>query len=68
VASGKPCHGFNFKIMTKTCAAFKLAQIYCKQHEDMMRVNSYIKSLSEKEFKSFWFSIHKKNNNAELKT
>jgi hypothetical protein len=62
VAEGKPRHGLSFKIMTKTRAAFKLALRYCKQHEDMMRADSYAKSLSGKEFKSFWSSIHKTNN------
>jgi hypothetical protein len=62
VAEGKPRHGLSFKIVTKTRAAFKLALRYCKQHEDMMRANSYAKSLSGKEFKSFRSSIHKTNN------
>jgi hypothetical protein len=57
LAEGKPHHGFSFKIMTKMRAAFKLALRYCKQHEDMMRADSYTKSSSEKEFKSFWSSI-----------
>jgi hypothetical protein len=35
-AGGKPCYGFNFKLMNKTSAAFKLALICCKQHENMM--------------------------------
>jgi phenylalanyl-tRNA synthetase beta subunit len=45
VAEGKPRHGFSFKIMTKTRAAFKLALRYCKQHEDMKTADSYTSSL-----------------------
>ena len=62
MVAGKPRQGFSFVLMNKTRAAFKLALRYCKQHEDMMRADSYARSLSSKDFKSFWSGIHKNSN------
>ena len=45
--------------MNKTRAAFKLALRFCRQHEDVSMADSYARSLSDKDFKSFWSSIHK---------
>jgi len=59
VASGRPRHGLSFTLMNKTRATFKLALRYCRQHEDMLKANLYAKSLSDKEYRSFWSSIHK---------
>ena len=62
MALGKPRQGFGFSVMNKTRAAFKLALRYCRQHEDMLRADSYARNLSDKEFKLFWSSIHKSSN------
>ena len=62
MVAGKPRQGFSFVLMNKTRAAFKLALRNCKQHEDMMRADSYARSLSSKDFKSFWSGIHKNSN------
>ncbi len=62
IVAGKPRQGISFVLMNKTRAAFKLSLRYCKQHEDMMRADSYAKSLTSKDFKSFWSGIHKNSN------
>ena len=48
--------------MKRTRAQFKLALRYCKQHEDMLRADALANSLSGKDNRKFWNTVHKSNN------
>lgn len=62
VAAGKIRQGPEFMRMKLTRAQFKLAVRFCKQHEDRLRADAYAKSLMEKDYSKFWYSIRKSNN------
>jgi len=49
--------------MKRSRAQFKLALRYCRQHESSMRADSYAQSLMDKDYRKFWDSIRKYNNN-----
>ena len=67
VSVGKPRHGHEVIYMRKTRAAFKLAQRYCRQHEDQLRANACANSLESKDSRKFWNSIYKVINNKGTK-
>jgi len=62
VAASMSRQGLSFIVISKTRAAFKLALKYCRQQEDMLRANSYAKSISTKDYESFWSKLHKSAN------
>jgi len=53
--------------MKRTRASFKLALRYCKQHEEYLRADACARDLYNKDFKQFWNSVHKINNNKATK-
>jgi len=64
---GKPRQGSAFMHMKRTRASFKLALRYCKQHEEYLRADACARDLYNKDFKQFWNSVHKINNNKATK-
>jgi len=63
VTAGKPRHGPELLRMQQTRAAFKLAYRYCQQHDVQVRADVSANRLLHKDFKGFWDSIRKFNNN-----
>jgi len=59
VAADKPRQGPVFVLMNRSRAAFKLAMLYCKQHEDMIRADNLANSIADKEYGAFWKHVHK---------
>ena len=53
--------------MARTRAAFKLALLYCRDHEDRLRADAVARNLGDKDFKSFWRNISKYNNSKSTK-
>jgi len=59
---GRPRDGYNYEVMRKTRAQFKLALRYCKQHNDMLCADNFASSLLSKDYSKFWQDIRKANN------
>ena len=67
VAAGKPHYSMLNEIMRRTRSQFKLALRYCKQHEMTLRADALANSLSNKEYRKFWKSVNRSNNNKAVK-
>jgi len=65
--AGRPRQGLVFEQMKRSRSLFKLALRYCKDHEDQLRADSLAASLSEHDYKKFWNTVRKTNNNRASK-
>ena len=63
VTNGKPRAGPLFSAMKITRAQFRLALKRCRQDEEMSRADGLAKSFENKNYKDFWSSVKKTNNN-----
>ena len=64
---GRPRYGYEFTLMVKTRAMFKLALRYCRQNEETLRADSLASSLSDKDYRSFWHNVYKQSNASSTK-
>ena len=67
VAAGKPHHGMLNEIIRRTRSQFKLALRYCKQLEMTLRADALAITLCQIEYRKFWKSVNRSNNNKAVK-
>lgn len=63
VEIGRPRCGYQFDVMRKTRAVFKLALRYCRNHIEELKADACADSLFDTDSRKFWSNVYKLSNN-----
>lgn len=67
VACGKPRYGYEYEVMKRTRASFKLTLRYCRQHSEVLQADICVNNLQSRDYASFWREVKKINSGKTTK-